>query len=226
MIRGLPAQPDRYDIERRRLLDLSIEEVAANAGASLIEKQSNTEYRLSIPLFSHTGILTMPDGKVESPGGEPVAYPMNLFLLSYLCTCPREGPTGRWVDYGSLPDGMFISAKLPSSFRALGERFGVGDSSLQEFRKICLSLGGVKSFYGDASFIIRVFPKISVLVIIHVGDDEFAPHAKIVVDEGTTNFLNIEFTISLLGEIARSLIRLGGNAPSSSSKPRGSTDNG
>lgn len=220
MIRGLPIQPDRYDIERRRLLDLSIEEVAANAGASLIEKHSNTDYRLSVPLFSQTCTLTMPDGRMESLDGEPVSYPMNLFLLSYLCTCPAGSPTGRWVDYGSLPDGMFIAAKLPSSFRALGERFGAGESSLQEFGKICLSLGGVKSFYGDASFIIRVFPKISVLVIIHLRDAEFATHAKIVVNEGTTNFLNIEFTISLLGEIARSLIRLGQNVPSSSSKPQ------
>lgn len=206
MIRGLPAQPDRYDIERRRLLDLSIEEVAANAGASLIEKQSNIDYRLSVPLFSHTCTLTMPDGKIESPDGEPVSYPMNLFLLSYLCTCPPEGPKGRWVDYGSLPDGMFISAKLPSSFRALGERFGAGESSLEEFRKACLSLGGVKSSYGDASFVIKVFPKISILVIIHLGDDEFAPAAKIVVDEAVTSFLNIEFTISLLSVIVRTLL--------------------
>ena len=113
------------------------------------------------------------------------------------------------MDYGSLPDGMFISAKLPSSFRTLGERFGAGESSLREFRNICLSLGGVKSSYGDASFVIRVFPKISVLVIIHLGDDEFAPAAKIVVDEAVTSFLNIEFTISLLSVIVRTLIRLG-----------------
>ena len=209
MIRGLPVQPDRYDIERRRLLDLSIEEIAANAGASLIEKQSNTDYRLSVPLFSNTCILAMPDGAMETSDGEPVSYPMNLFLLSYLCTCSPEGPRGRWVDYGSLPDGMFISAKLPASFRTLGERFGASESSLQEFRKACLSLGGVKSSYGDASFVIMVFPKISVLVIIHLGDDEFAPAAKIVVDEAITSFLNIEFTISLLSVIVGILVKQG-----------------
>lgn len=205
----LPAQPDRIDLERKKLLECDIEKIAPMAGATILEKPGDGAYRLQIPFFSGACTISMPDGKIENPGGMPVSYMMGLILLHYLCHASPGSPGGNWADYGQLPDGMFYARTLAPNFRALGERFGSGSKAIQEFERICLYLGGEKATHGDSSFILRVFPKASALVIIYFGDEEFPPDSKVLVDEGITSFLNIDFVKGFIIEVVSTLIKLG-----------------
>jgi hypothetical protein len=208
MTAELPTQPDRYDIERLRLLELDIDEIARYTHTRVKDKENPSSYHLSIPLFSSTAILTMPEGKIDCSEPRLLSFLTRLLLLHYLCNASDQVPSGKWVSYSQLPDGIFYAATLVHNFRALGERFGKDRESLGEFTSACKKLGGHPVTHGDSAFEIQIFPRLAVMVIIYLGDEEFPPDAKVLVDENASKILQIDFVKLMIIEFINTLIRV------------------
>lgn len=204
----LPTQPDRYDLERRRLLERDIKKIAEEAQVTIEYRKSPTEYQVNVPFFSTGARLTMPGGTIECDEPGLMSFLMKLLLLHYLCNSSEHHPSGTWVSYGQLPAGTFYAATLVQNFAMLGERFGKDPDSIKEFEDLCTKLGGEKRTFGDAAYEVKVFPKVSTLIILHRGDEEFPPDAKVLIDEKVINFLQIDFVKLLIIEVINTLIRL------------------
>jgi hypothetical protein len=194
----LPVQPDRYDIERRRLLEMDIEEIVPHIWGDLIEYRSPREYRVRLPLFSSHVDLSMPEGTLECPDPRLIPYLMRVLILHYCCHHSEAYPSGKWVPYAELPDGLFYAATLSQNFQAVADRFGTSRESLNQFESICTHLGGTRYTAADSSFVLPVLPKTPLLLILHRGDEELPPQGRALLDERTTQFLDIDFAKLLI----------------------------
>ena len=142
-----------------------------------------------------------------------------LFVLHYLTgvvtdfnKISRDGetrqPTSARIEYAtfqSLPSGMFYYG--PFRKRSIDRLLPVFGSDPDLLRKAATLLGGIKAEYGEVGYRFSVLPKISVVIALHVGDDEFPPEIKLLFPRNVTTYLTLEDVAVLGGLIAGKLLR-------------------
>jgi hypothetical protein len=72
-------------------------------------------------------------------------------------------------------------------------------------------LGGSKAGYGDVAVSIKAFPRVSVVIVLWRGDDEFAPNGSILFDRTVTDYLSTEDMTVLCERIVEKLTHSGQN---------------
>ena len=61
-------------------------------------------------------------------------------------------------------------------------------------------MGGEGGTHGDASAVIRPFPRVPMTLIVWTGDDELPPNAKVLFDDTAEEYLTTE-DIAVLGDV-------------------------
>lgn len=120
------------------------------------------------------------------------------------------GPPGRWISFSDLPGANTYRP----TYRKRGplriiSRYGTDPEALLGFSKEPWFLTGEKlsgETYGDVSIGVRAFPRVSVLVVLYRGDEEFPPDGNILFTKDILHHLPLEDVAVLSGEIA-SLLR-------------------
>jgi hypothetical protein len=89
-----------------------------------------------------------------------------------------------------VPGGLFEHASFSREvLTPLLDHFGKEPERLVE---AVANLGGSKVSYGDVAVSIKAFPKVSVVIVLWRGDDEFAPNANILFDSTVADYLSTE----------------------------------
>ncbi len=135
-----------------------------------------------------------------SPEGEiflqRLGYFFRLSVLGYLAMAKDVSPTGRLLNPMNMKSGqLFFRGSHVLPLERVAEKYG-GDR--EAFLRKCEELGGVRLEYGDASMRLFAFPKIPVVPILWVGDEEFPPRADLLLDSS----IEIQLPIDVIWTVA------------------------
>lgn len=132
-----------------------------------------------------------------------------ILMLHYLITAKGTPATGKLTGFKQVPGGLFEHASFSREvLTPLLDHFGREPERLVEAAD---NLGGSKVGYGDVAVSIRAFPKVSVVIALWRGDDEFAPNASILFDSTVTDYLSTEDMAVLCERIVEKLAHSGQN---------------
>lgn len=122
------------------------------------------------------------DEKVTGPKKDIlVPYPkFELVLLSYLTKAKDVPQYGKWVSEKEIPGGStFFRGPHSLPEIPIMQRFG---KDREGFIKIGENLGGKRSEYGDASMEFLVLPRIPMVCVLWIEDDEFPARVNYLFD--------------------------------------------
>ncbi len=108
-------------------------------------------------------------------------FKLNLVILHYLLYARNEPLANKWVSEKDLPGGsLFFSASHTLPMEPLTGAFDARPSLLDAAAR---SIGGEKVDMGGLSYRFRVLPRIPLMIIFWVRDEEFEPSSHILFDE-------------------------------------------
>jgi len=135
---------------------------------------------------------------------EPASDFEQAMLLYYFDIADGTPEEGRWVSFTDLPDGKFYSQAFQGyTGREIWAAFG---ANLAAFEDACEALGGVRQDLGDASYRFRALPRVPVLVVYWLGDEDFPGSARVLFDASASHYLTTDACAVLGSAITRKII--------------------
>lgn len=141
--------------------------------------------------------------------GEEVSPFLQALILTYLATADGATPSGRWIAFHSLPDGMFYA----QAFRGYAEDHLVrelGEKGLAGFRQACERLQGTPLGLGDAGYAFAVLPRIHLAAVYWEGDEEFPPRASILFEDTAPHYMPTDGLAILGSQLVTSILHAAG----------------
>jgi len=186
----------RESIVKRDLLDM-----AEKAGGRFEERGEEKIVRFNF--FTDPCVLKVrgEDVSIEADvEGKEISLTDQVLIAHYLLGASGEKETGEWITFRDIPDGHFYyDAFLKRARDPFLKTFG---NNPQLYEKVAPIIGGVAiEGVGDVAFDFRVFPKITVRIILWKGDDEFPPEASILFDSNIQSYLPVEDIAYLSGGV-------------------------
>jgi len=137
-------------------------------------------------------ILYDQDSQKEFPEKE------QAMILYYFNTANGTALSEDWISFSELPDGMFYNqAFLSYTGKKLVQHF---QNDKAGFERAALSLSGHAYPLGNASFIFKVLPRISLLVVHWLGDDDFPPSFQVLFNAAAQHYM-VTDGYAILGSI-------------------------
>lgn len=165
--------------------------------------------RFQLSFLGRSYVIRHPDIAVleEETGQEP-SIAVRILLLHYLIHADGTPPAGQWIAFRQLPGGLgYEAAHQRRATIPLTQAFG---QDKKAFVGAARALGGESLEFGDASFLFRVFPRLWMAVVLHLGDEEFPPSVRVLYDAAADHYLPTE-DLAVLADVLRSrLIREAG----------------
>ena len=159
--------------------------------------------------FLNTVVLCYPETEeIEAPGslaGFSEDFQLNGVIVHYLLAARNKPLANKWVSEKDLPGGsLFFTASHTLPLEALSDAF---DERPQLLDAAARSIGGEKVDLGGMAYRFRVLPRIPILIIFWIRDEEFGPSFHILFDETITEHLNsLDLVWGLANVFARVLL--------------------
>ncbi len=142
----------------------------------------------------------------HSPGSElflkKLGYFFRLSVLGYLVLGKDVALTGRLVNPVNMKDGqLFFRGSHVLPIDKVAEKYG---NNLPDFLGRGEELGGTRLEYGDASFRVFPLPRVPVVLILWLADEEFPSRADLLFDTASEVQLPIDviWSIAMLTTLA------------------------
>jgi hypothetical protein len=124
--------------------------------------------------------------RIAPDGDVPSSFVTSL-ILTYLANADGTPPSGRWIGFRDLPDGMFyVQAFQGYSGSRLARELPGG---VQIFQRAAEALGGQPLELGSAGYAFEVLPQVWLAVVYWEGDEEFPAQAQILFDRADTHYM-------------------------------------
>lgn len=192
---------------RERLRPVSLSKLELRSGCVL-----EPEGTLRLTFFWREYRVYPPDFIVRrADTGEEVSSFLQALILTYMATADGATPSGRWVAFHSLPDGMFYA----QAFRGYAEERLVrelGEMGLDGFRRGCECLQGTPLELGDAGYALAVLPRIHLAAVYWLGDEDFPPRASILFEDSSPHYMSTDGLAILGSQLVTSILRAAGGA--------------
>ncbi len=120
-----------------------------------------------------------------------------LLILMYLKKSGTGQPSGKWVAFRELKDGLIRAESFHGACEIpLAKMF---ERDAERFMKSLGAMGAEKAggFSADYSFVIYPLPRIPFLVLLWRGDEEFGAECKLLSDSTAADFLDVEALLYL-----------------------------
>jgi hypothetical protein len=137
-------------------------------------------------------------------GQTPTEFTQAL-ILTYLLTADGTPPSGGWIAYRDLPDGMFYA----QAFRGYAENRltrELGEDGLDAFRRAAERLGGSPIEIGDAGYAFQVLPRASLAAVYWLGDEDFPSRASILFEDTAPHYLSTDGLAVLGSHLVNALL--------------------
>jgi hypothetical protein len=172
---------------RRTLASVSAEKLAMRTGCG---RDVDGNFRLA--LFDEEYIVAPDTFAVtrSATGEDPSPFTQSL-ILTYLVTADGTTPSGRWVGFRELPNGMFyVRAFQGYSGERLIRELGCLESEVAGvLREAAVSLGGRPLAMGDVGFAFSVLPRVRLAVVYWEGDEEFPSQATVLFEDTAASYM-------------------------------------
>jgi len=163
--------------------------------------------RFLIRFFGQDYVVQLPELSVRTDDGQEPDIATRLIILHYLIHADGAPPADHWIAFRELPNGrVYDSAFQGRSSLRLVRAYGMDEKG---FVAAAQALGGDRLTFGDASFMFRLLPRVSMAVIVRFGDEEFGPNVTVLFDAAAGHYLPIEDLAVLGGVLASRLIKAG-----------------
>jgi hypothetical protein len=162
-------------------------------------------------LWERPVVLTFPDllSRYTQTGEElPV---MNLALLLYYFNSADGTPvSGEWMSFSELPDGRFYNQAFQGyTGDQLGRTF---QKDLQGFEHAAQALGGSRRAFGDVAYAFQALPRVPVMVVYWLGDEDFPAASRVLFDVTASHYLPTDAYAILGSTLTRRLIAARGGS--------------
>jgi hypothetical protein len=171
------------------LLHRNINDVAVKSEARLISQSGSA--CLELRFFNDIIIITHPQITLnyKSKNSE-ISMWTRILLLHYLIQANGTLATGEQITFNQIPGGLgYYPAFQRRTIKPLLKLFG---NNLNGFASAAERLGGIRSNISNFSFLFKIFPRISILLNLWEGDEEFPVDGNIVFDSSITDYLTAE----------------------------------
>lgn len=193
-----PALESRVDELRARLRPLPPTLLAEQTGAACLGLgQGRGEFHLA--LLGASIILTYPDfhATVASTDAPLPAF-KHALLLYYFLQSDGTPPAGNWISFADLPEGRFYSSAFQGyTGDGLAKSFRM---DMEAFRVACQKSDGAPVSFGDAAYRFSAFPRMELLVVYYLGDEDFPSTCNLLFDASASHYLPAE-ACAILGNI-------------------------
>jgi hypothetical protein len=195
-----------YELAREKLSGMDIKQQCSRSGAEYVRHDMVT-----IEYFDQSYAMAVPGMEISFRDSlrrcGKVDLTDRILMLHYLITAKGTPATGKLIGLKQLPGGMCEHASFSREvLTPLLARFGREPEQLVE---AAAKLGGVKASYGSVAVSIEAFPKVSVVIVLWRGDDEFPPNAGILFDSTVSDYLSTEDISVLCQRLVEKLTRSG-----------------
>jgi len=195
---------DRVDELRSALRLLNPELIAARSGASYFEADS-VRGELHILLWDSACILSLPELKVRANNDSELPMFQQALLFYYLLTSDGASLTGSWTSFGDLPGGRTYNQAFQGyTGNEISKVFGL---NLEAFKSACEKAGGQFVALGDAAYRFQILPRVPVLAVYHLGDEDFSSTCKILFDSSATHYVPIDACAVMGSMLAQKIIK-------------------
>jgi hypothetical protein len=112
-------------------------------------------------------------------------------LLAYLSTADGTVPSGRYISYRDLPDGMFYA----QAFRGYAEMRLVrdlGEEGIDAFRRGAEAIGGEPIDVGNAGYAFQVLPRVCLAAVYWLGDEDFPSQTSILFEDTAPHYMSTD----------------------------------
>lgn len=159
------------------------EAMAENSGCFFDKKGSF----FVVPYCRKIFKTSYPEGVVMGHDGAEEIWPADrVLILQYLARSIALPPLGEWLSFLDLSGGEHHYTPFQKEVVfPLANRYG---NNVAEFIRLSEGLEPVR-LSGDAAYIIPVFPRINLAVMLWQGDEDFPPRAGILFDAASPHHL-------------------------------------
>lgn len=144
---------------------------------------------LRVPFFWRDYLVQPPHFTVaKADTGDPPSSFIQALLLTYLVAADGTTPSGRWVAFRSLPDGMFYA----QAFQGYAENRLVrelGTDGLEPFQRGAEQLPSRPIDLGDAGYAFAVLPRIHLAAVYWLGDEDFPSRTSILFEDSAPHYM-------------------------------------
>jgi len=161
---------------------------------------------LRIPFLNRVFLVSFPDFEFqdESKKSKEVPIQEQVLILHYMMGESAPASDDKWISYREIPGASFyFSAFVKRATDPLKKVFG---QNIPGLLKSAEQLNGKSIEAGDAGFEFRLFPRISLQLILWEGDEEFPPEANILFQENVGEIISPEDAAWLGGMLVYRLI--------------------
>ena len=183
------------------LREVRPEKLALYSGGTL-----DADGNLRLALFWQEYVVAGPDFTVRrADTDQEVSSFIQCLILTYLVTADGTTPSGRWVSFRELPDGLFYAQAFQgySGDRLVRELAG----GLVAFCRAAKALGGRSLGIGDAGYAFDVLPRIHLAVVYWQGDEEFPSQAQVLFEDTAAHYLPTDGLAILGSQLVGHLLR-------------------
>ena len=163
------------------------------------QQDANGNFRLN--LFWREYVVSGGDFTVRrADTGDEMPSFIQSIILTYLVTADGTTPSGRWIGFRELPNGMFYAQAFQgySGGRLVREleSFARGSTenahpsgSVETLRRAAERLGGEPLAMGDAGYAFTVLPRVRLALVYWEGDEEFPSQARVLFEDSASHYL-------------------------------------
>ena len=142
-----------------------------------------------------------------SPGEEGLSEEFVLMVLFYLIHAKNIPLARQWISERDLPSGeVFFRGPHALSVDLIERKYGEDPEGFIEAGKL---LGGTPVRFGDRSIALDVFPRIPIIYILWVGDEEFPSRAGVLFDASIESHFPLDMIWIMVNEVSRRLAAAG-----------------
>lgn len=200
-----PALESRVDELRGRLSLVLPTLLAGRTGAAYIElEQGRGEFHFTF--LGASIVLTHPDfhAIVASTDAHLPAFKQAL-LLYYFSQSDGTPPAENWISFADLPEGRVYSTAFQGyTGDELAKTFRM---DMDAFCAACQNAGGSPVSFGDAAYRFSAFPRMNLLVVYHLGDEDFPSTCKLLFDASASHYLPAEACAILGSMLIQKILR-------------------
>jgi hypothetical protein len=199
------ALESRVDELRGRLSLIPPTLLAERTGASYLELgQGRGEFHLA--LLGASIVLTYPDFRATlAPTDTPLPAFKQALLIYYFLQSDGAPLTGKWVSFADLPEGRTYDPAFQGYTGDLLAKTFLLD--LDAFRTACQKADGSPFAFGDAAYRFSAFPRMDLLVVYHLGDEDFPSTCKLLFDASAGHYLPAEACAILGSSLTQKILR-------------------
>lgn len=196
---------DRVDEIRTNLINKNPERLGTKTGALYTPKgESGGEFRLGF--WSREIVLNLPEfsGKYLDSGDDINTF--DLTMLAYYFEVSDGAPiAGEWIAFNQIPGGMFYAQAFQGYSGDELAKVYVNDADA--FIDANEKLGGRREFFGNVAYSYQVLPRVPIMVVCWLGDEDFPPSYRMLFDANAHHHLVTDAYAILGSNLTRRLIK-------------------